>query len=198
MKNLRTVGMVILVILGMVLTACSPAAPQPTAAPKATDTTAPEPTKIPTPSATPTPEPPKNLVSSLEDVKKATIQIQAEGTFIDPQVGMVVNGAGRGSGFIIDPSGIAVTNNHVVTGAALLKVWVGGNKDKVYSAKVLGVSECSDLAVIKINGSDFPYLEWHSGAPKVGLEVYAAGYPLGDPEFTLTRGVVSKEKASGN
>lgn len=198
MKNLQYVGMVILVILGMVLTACSPATPQPTAVPKATDTTAPEPTKVPTLAPTATPEPPKNLVLSLEDVKKATIQIEAQGTFIDPQVGMVVNGAGRGSGFIIDSSGIAVTNNHVVTGAALLKVWVGGNKDKVYNATVLGVSECSDLAVIKINGSDFPYLQWYTGTPKVGLEVYAAGYPLGDPEYTLTKGIVSKEKTSGD
>ena len=198
MKNLQYTGMVVLVILGMLLAACSPATPQPTAAPKATDTSAPVPTKINTPAATATPEPPKNLVASLEDVKNATIQIEAQGTFIDPQVGMVVNGAGRGSGFIIDPSGIAITNNHVVTGAALLKVWVGGNKDKVYNATVLGVSECSDLAVIQIVGSDFPYLQWHTGTPKVGLEVYAAGYPLGDPEFTLTKGIVSKEKASGD
>jgi serine protease Do len=116
---------------------------------------------------------------------------------VDPEVGLVVNGAGRGSGFIIDPSGIAVTNNHVVTGSALLKVWVGGEKSKVYSAKVLGASECSDLAVIQIEGSGFPYLQWHAGQPKVGLEVYAAGYPLGDPEFTLTKGIVSKSNADG-
>ena len=86
-------------------------------------------------------------------------------------------GPAAAPGFIIDPSGIAITNNHVVTGAALLKVWVGGNKDKVYSAKVLGASECSDLAVIKIDGSDFPYLQWHEGTPNVGLDIYAAGYP---------------------
>ncbi|HLC05962.1 MAG TPA: hypothetical protein VJK02_23240, partial [Anaerolineales bacterium] len=49
-------------------------------------------------------------IDSLEDVKSATVQIVAQGTFIDPEVGMVVNAAGSGSGFIIDPSGIAVTN----------------------------------------------------------------------------------------
>ncbi len=199
MNNLRSrKWLIVLLILGLALSACGPAAPQPTETLQATQTAVPQPTKEVPPTTTPTPEPPKNLVSSLEDVKKATIQIQAEGTFIDPQVGLKVNAAGRGSGFIIDPSGIAITNNHVVTGAALLKVWVGGDQSKTYSATVLGVSECSDLAVIKLKGSDFPYLEWHSGAPKVGLEVYAAGYPLGDPEFTLTKGIVSKEKASGN
>ena len=68
-------------------------------------------------------------VTSLEDVQSAAIQIEAEGTFQDPEVGTVFNAAGRGSGFIIDPSGIAVTNNHVVTGAALLRVWVGGEDE---------------------------------------------------------------------
>jgi S1-C subfamily serine protease len=135
-------------------------------------------------------------VSSLDDLQSAVIQIEAEGTFIDPEVGLVVNGAGRGSGFIIDPAGIAITNNHVVTGAGLLRVWVGG-ESKPRNAKVLGVSECSDLAVIDINGDGFPYLEWHEATPKVGLDVYAAGFPLGEPQFTLTRGVVSKASADG-
>ena len=201
MKNYFYKTLVLSVIVAMALTACAPAAPQATAVPQPTATTAPKPLPtvevLPTATNAPTSAASK-AVASLDDVKSATIQIEAEGTFIDPQVGMVVNGAGRGSGFIIDPSGIAVTNNHVVTGSALLKVWVGGNKDKVYNARVLGASECSDLAVIKIDGSDFPFLEWHTGAPKVGLEVYAAGFPLGDPEFTLTKGIVSKEKANGN
>jgi serine protease Do len=139
---------------------------------------------------------PGGAVSSLDDVKSATIQIEAEGSFVDPQVGSVFNSAGRGSGFIIDPSGIAVTNNHVVAGAALIKVWVGG-ESKELSAKVLGVSECSDLAVIDIEGSGYPYLEWSKDPIKVGEDIYAAGFPLGDPEFTLTRGVISKEEANG-
>ncbi|MEE9216707.1 MAG: S1C family serine protease [Anaerolineales bacterium] len=135
-------------------------------------------------------------VSSLEDVRQAVVQIEAQGTFIDPEVGLQVNSAGRGSGFIIDPSGIAVTNNHVVTGAALLKVWVGGESEP-RNARVLGVSECSDLAVIDIEGDNHPYLEWFEGPIDVGLEIYSAGFPLGDPEFTLTRGIVSKANAGG-
>jgi serine protease Do len=140
---------------------------------------------------------PSGLVTSLPDLKKATIQIEAEGTFIDPQFGYMANAAGRGSGFIIDPSGIAITNNHVVTGAALLKVWVGGDTTKEYNARILGVSECSDLAVIDIEGDGFPYLSWYDKPTQVGLEVYLAGFPLGDPEFTMTKGIVSKEKANG-
>ncbi len=136
------------------------------------------------------------LVTSLAGVKSAVIQIEAQGTFVDPEFGEY-SGAGRGSGFIINPSGLAITNNHVVTGAALLKVWVGGDSSKSYNARIIAVSECSDLALIDIDGDNFSYLEWYPGDITVGLEVYAAGFPLGDPEFTLTKGIVSKEKADG-
>ena len=135
-------------------------------------------------------------IDNLEDAQQAVIQIEAVGTFRDPAEGMEINAAGRGSGFIIDPSGIAVTNNHVATGAAFLKVFVAGEKEP-RNARVLGVSECSDLAVIDIEGDNFPYLAWHEGQAKVGLEVYALGFPLGDPEFTMTKGIVSKAKADG-
>lgn len=135
-------------------------------------------------------------VASLDDVQSATIQIVAEGSFVDPEVGEQLNTAGAGSGFIIDPSGIAVTNNHVVTGSALLRVFVGG-EDEPRNARILGVSECSDLAVIDIEGEGYPTLGWYEGDIKTGLEVYAAGFPLGDPEFTLTRGIISKASANG-
>jgi len=135
-------------------------------------------------------------VSNLQNAKGAVIQIEAQGTFVDAEWGQYT-GAGRGSGFIIDPSGIAVTNNHVVTGAALLKVWIGGDTSKTYNARVLGVSECSDLAVIDIDGDGFPYLDWYDSPIHVGLEVYTAGFPLGEPEYTLTKGIISKESANG-
>jgi serine protease Do len=141
---------------------------------------------------------PSGGVSSLDEVKSATVQIEAQGSFVDPAEGLQLNVAGRGSGFIIDPSGIAVTNNHVVTGAALLKVWVGGeSEDEARNAKILGASECSDLAVIDIDGDGFPFLNWYEGDAKTGLDVYAAGFPLGEPEFTLTKGIISKELTSG-
>ncbi|MCG2786658.1 MAG: trypsin-like peptidase domain-containing protein [Anaerolineae bacterium] len=146
------------------------------------------------PAATPETQSGSGGISNLDNVKNAVVQIEAVGTFIDPQFGLVVNGAGRGSGFIIDPSGIAVTNNHVVTGAATLKVWIDGEQR---SARVLGASECADLAVIKIDGADFQYLNWYDGQVSTGMEVFSAGFPLGEPQFTLTKGIISKEKADG-
>ncbi|HSO26504.1 MAG TPA: S1C family serine protease [Anaerolineales bacterium] len=135
-------------------------------------------------------------VSTLQDVRDAVIQIEAQGTFVDPEAGLLLNAAGRGSGFIIDPSGIAVTNNHVVTGSALLKVFVAGNPEPL-NARVLGVSECSDLAVIDIEGDGFAYLDWFDGDIAVGTDMYVAGFPLGDPEYTLNKGIISKARADG-
>jgi serine protease Do len=136
-------------------------------------------------------------ITSLDEVRNAVLQIKAEGTFVNPDFSVSYNTAGYGSGFIIDPSGLAVTNNHVVTGAALLKVWIGGDTSKSYNAKVVAVSECSDLALIDLEGDGYPYIDWHEGPINVGLEVYSAGFPLGEPQYTLTRGIVSKEETGG-
>ncbi len=155
-----------------------------------------EETQIPAETQEPEPVKESKAVSNLQDVSKAIVQIEAQGTFVDPEVGLVTNGAGKGSGFIIDESGLAVTNNHVVTGAALLKVWLRGESEP-RNARVVAVSECSDLAVIKVDGEDFDYLEWHDGPIDVGMDMYVAGFPLGDPEFTLNKGIVSKANAGG-
>lgn len=142
------------------------------------------------------PAPPtSSLRDTMQMVKSATIQIETDASLTDID-GAVYAQSGTGSGFIIDESGIAVTNNHVVTGGRSWKVYVGGST-KALNAKVLGVSECSDLAVIDIEGDGYPTLEWYDGEIFTGLPVYAAGFPLGDPEFTLTRGIVAKEEANG-
>jgi serine protease Do len=137
-------------------------------------------------------------ISSFDAVQPAVVQILATGTIRDPEIGTATMG-GSGSGFIISPDGLAVTNNHVVTGAATLEVLIGGDTTQSYNARVLGVSECNDLALIQIDADDdLPALTWQDTDPTVGQEVYAAGFPLGDPEFTLTRGIVAKAQAAGD
>ena len=135
-------------------------------------------------------------VARVDDAKLAMVQLEARGSFRDLD-GSAWQFAGSGSGFIIDPSGIVVTNNHVVAGAASVIAYVGGSTSPI-TARILGVSECADLAVVQLFGGNFPYLGWFEGDIEPPLEVYAAGFPLGDPEFTLTRGVVSKARADGD
>ncbi len=149
----------------------------------------------PVPAAEPTPVP-SGAVSSVDGVRAAVVQINATGTFIDPAAGLQSNVVGSGTGFIIDESGLVVTNNHVVTGAAVLEVLIDGEQEP-RNARLLGVSECSDLAVIDIEGDGFDYLEWHDGPIAAGMSIFAAGFPLGDAEYTLLDGIVSKENADG-
>ena len=139
---------------------------------------------------------PSGAVTTLEGVRSAVIRIVAEGTFVDPEFGEQLNSAGSGSGFIISASGLAVTNNHVVTGAGLVRVFLAGS-DRPLNARLLGASECSDLALIDLEGDGYPFLTLRAGVVNAGLDAYAAGFPLGDPEYTLTRGIISKARAAG-
>ncbi len=198
MKSIRLLTLILLLSLMVGLVACGgdEEATQATIEPAATAAVVEAaPTEAPAPTVEPTAAGPLPA-ASFQDAVKATVQIEAQGSFMDPQFGMQLNSAGRGSGFIIDPSGIAVTNNHVVTGAAFLKVFVQGYSEPL-NAKVLGVSECSDLAVIDIEGDGYPFVEWNTTPVSLGTEIYALGYPLGDPQPTLTRGVISKVQTSG-
>ncbi len=140
---------------------------------------------------------PAGLVSSYKDAQKAVIQIVADGEYVDPVTGQSTQKSGAGSGFIIDPSGIAVTNAHVVEGAGSIKVYVGGDTNAI-NARILGVSECNDLAVIDLAGDQFPFVRWYTGKPELGTNVWAAGFPLGDPQYTLVDGSIAKNNADGN
>lgn len=130
-------------------------------------------------------------VVGFEDIKSATIQLEAHGAFVPIGTLDTVGFGGRGSGFLISGDGLAVTNNHVVTGAGTLEVWRGGSTDST-TAQVLGASECLDLAVVRVSGSNLPHFGWYEGEIEAGLDVVAAGFPLGDPNFTVTKGIVSK------
>jgi serine protease Do len=84
-----------------------------------------------------------------------------------------------GSGFIIDPSGYVVTNNHVVQNAD--KVTVIFQDDSQHPAKVLGRDSKTDLALLKIDApKPLPYVSWgDSNAEEVGDWVLAVGNPFG-------------------
>jgi serine protease Do len=96
---------------------------------------------------------------------------------------------GLGSGVIISPDGYIVTNNHVIDGAVDIRVTMSNRE--VYPAKLIGADPLTDLAVIKIKGSDFPSVPWGNSADlHPGQTVLAFGNPYGF-RFTVTRGIIS-------
>jgi serine protease Do len=103
-------------------------------------------------------------------------------------------GAGLGSGFITDPNGTIVTNAHVVSGAA--RVSVAMRDGKTFPAKVLGVDEQNDLAVLKIDARNLPVAPLgNSDDVIIGEWAIAIGNPygflLGNTEPSVTAGVIS-------
>jgi serine protease Do len=103
-------------------------------------------------------------------------------------------GAGLGSGFITDPNGTIVTNAHVVAGAT--RVSVAMRDGKTFPAKVLGVDEQNDLAVLKIDAKNLPVTPLgNSDDIIIGEWAIAIGNPygflLGNTEPSVTAGVIS-------
>ena len=139
--------------------------------------------------------PSRGTIADKQDVVSAVVYIAAEGSYRDPEVGQTTF-SGSGSGFIISSDGLVVTNQHVVEGAGSLDIYLDG-EDRPRNARILGVSECNDLAVLDLEGEDFPYLEWFDGEAEPGLDAWAAGFPLGDPEYSLTSGSIVKAEADG-
>lgn len=96
---------------------------------------------------------------------------------------------GTGSGFIISADGLILTNHHVVDGADEIKVRLTDNRE--FTGKVLGSDAKTDIAVVKIDAKDLPYLTMgNSDELKVGEWVAAIGSPFG-LDNTVTSGIVS-------
>jgi serine protease Do len=106
----------------------------------------------------------------------------------EPRGGQQIHGAG--SGFIIDPAGYIVTNNHVVKDADEISVTL--NDGTVLPAKVVGTDPKTDLALIKVKADKkLAAVEWgDSDAAQVGDWVMAVGNPYGLGD-TVTAGIVS-------
>lgn len=97
---------------------------------------------------------------------------------------------GNGSGVLISEDGYIVTNNHVVGFADVLNVTLENGKK--YEAKKIGTDPSTDLAVIKIEGTGYDYLELaDSKDVKVGQWVLAIGNPFNYLASTVTAGIVS-------
>jgi serine protease Do len=106
---------------------------------------------------------------------------------------------GAGSGFFITSDGYVVTNNHVVEGAA--KITVHTTDDRTFKARVIGRDPATDIAVIKVEASNLPFVSFEDRAkPRVGDWVVAVGNPF-NLGGTATAGIVSalgRQNVSGS
>lgn len=98
-------------------------------------------------------------------------------------------GVGEGTGIVLTRDGYIITNAHVIEGAVRAEVLL--NNDLSYEAKLVGISQKEDLAVLKVEATDLIPAEFgDSFSVKVGDEVSALGNPLGY-RMTLTPGIIS-------
>lgn len=96
---------------------------------------------------------------------------------------------GSGSGVIISSDGYIITNNHVIRGARELEITL--NNKESYNAEVVGIDESTDIALLKIEQEDLPYLPFgDSDNLRVGEWVLAVGNPF-NLTSTVTAGIVS-------
>ncbi len=100
-----------------------------------------------------------------------------------------------GSGVIVSPEGYVLTNNHVVDHASEVMVTLRDKRE--FKARVVGTDPRTDIAVLKIDGSNFPFLTLaDSSKVEVGDIVLAVGDPFGVGQ-TVTQGIVSAKGRSG-
>jgi Do/DeqQ family serine protease len=105
-------------------------------------------------------------------------------------------GAGAGSGVIVSSQGYIVTNNHVIENASEIQVILNDNSK--YDAKVIGADPSTDIAVLKIEGGNFPAIPiGNSDELKIGEWVLAVGNPF-NLTSTVTAGIVSAKARNIN
>ena len=143
-----------------------------------------------------------NFVSIVRKVKPAVLKVISESVvaarsqFGDDFFDQFFNApqrqekrSGEGSGFFISSDGYILTNNHVVKDAVKVKIF---NIDKEeFTAKIIGTDPKTDLALLKINVKNVPYIDLgDSNAEEVGEWVLAIGNPFGQ-DLTVTAGIIS-------
>ena len=146
-------------------------------------------------------------VVSVYSSRKVTPQGGNQYYFYDPSTGRLHPGQqapqplepqrqGLGSGVILTSDGYIVTNRHVISGADEVKVTVG-KRSKPYRAKIVGMDEATDVAMLKIDATGLhPVKLGDSSTLKVGDFALAIGSPFG-LRHTVTTGIVSALDRSG-
>lgn len=132
----------------------------------------------------------EKTVHAVVHVKNTTVSRQPTNIFEFFQGGGQPRAmVGSGSGVIISPDGYIVTNNHVIAKAASLEVTL--NNNRTYPAKLIGADPATDIALIKIDDTDLPYIPFgDSNDLRLGEWVLAVGNPF-NLTSTVTAGIIS-------
>lgn len=116
----------------------------------------------------------------------------------DPQLDCVVvisTGDASGSGFFVSPSGLIVTNRHVVEGFSTVSV--RERNGRVRSGTVVSVAPSVDLALVKVDATGRPWLELERyGDTGVGADLFVIGTPVG-LDWSMSRGIASQFRDLG-
>ncbi len=130
-----------------------------------------------------------SVTEIANSVGPATVSVNVEIAY--SAYGQTGTAQASGSGFIVSSDGYIVTNNHVIEGATTVKVNIPGDTEPV-DAKVVGTDTSTDIAVLKVDRTNLPYVTLgDSSALQVGELAVAIGNPFGDLAGTVTAGVIS-------
>jgi len=129
------------------------------------------------------------IENAVKIVSPAVVQINITSVSQNPFGLSSGTQEGLGSGFIITSDGYILTNNHVVEGATKITVMLKDGRE--FSGQVVGTDTTSDVAVVKIKGTNLPTVQLgDSSALTVGQKVIAIGNPYGLSQ-TVTTGIIS-------
>ncbi|NJB85587.1 Do/DeqQ family serine protease [Lewinella marina] len=136
---------------------------------------------------------PTSFITAAERVTPAVVSVRSymrEGLLS----GAGGNSVTTGSAVIISPDGLVATNNHVIEGARRIRITLQDRRE--FNARVVGVDESTDLALLKINATDLPTAHFgNSDSLRVGEWVLAVGNPY-SLNSTVTTGIVSAKGRS--
>ncbi len=146
---------------------------------------------VPTPTVAPTDAPAEEpVVRAIRQVSPAVVAILKYGAPSPGQLDYASAIGAYGSGLVFDPSGLIVTNNHVVEGARLIQVFFADGTSA--EATLLGADPATDIAVVQVNGPVPAAVPLEgSRESKLGETVIAIGSPLDQFRGSATAGVVS-------
>ncbi len=133
------------------------------------------------------------IIDVVEKSSASVVSIVAKTVSFDPDRGSVSDQEGIGTGFIVDSSGIIITNNHVVCDNQYDYAVVTKDQ-KTYDVKQIDLDPSNDIAILKVSAKDLPALEFGSSDPsslRPGQRVIAIGNALGQFQNSVTVGVVS-------